>query len=343
MAPDQPLVSIVVPVYNRAGFIRRCLESAQRQTVTDLEIVVVDNASTDGTWEICCEIAKTDQRIRPFRNPTNIGPVLNWRRGLEEARGRFGKLLFSDDFIWPAFLERTLPFLENPDVAFVFTALSTHPDTEDGPAYFRWAQGAGIWPSDRYLRDALFSPGACQYSPGAAVFRLTDLRRFLRDTFPSPRFTDFSDHGGGPDLGCFLFAAAHYPSVAYLDEPLAYFESHNDSITASRRFKDLFNRYHQARIQFAIENGTQRAVDRLLAQAWLQNCLHARRLLKPSDVSAWFVTDPPPMRFQTMCWAAFNESHRWPHYFRRAAHLAARGLGSRNAPRDAKVIHSNGH
>jgi glycosyltransferase involved in cell wall biosynthesis len=317
------MVSIVVPVYNRAGFIRRCLESAQRQTVTDIEIVVVDNASTDGTWEICCEIARTDERIRPFRNASNIGPVLNWRRGLEGARGRIGKLLFSDDLIRPAFLERTLPFLENPEVAFVYTALDRDPEAGAGQSYFRWRQGTGIWPSDRYVHDALFALGACQHSPGAGLFRIADLRRFLRSTFPSPRFTDFADHGGGPDLGCFLFAAAHYPKVGYLDEPLAYFESHSDSITSSRRYKDLFNRYHQTRIQFAIEHGTERVVDRLLAQAWLQNCLHARRILKPSDVSAWFVNEPPPMRFQTMCWAAFNESHRWPHYFRRAAHLAA--------------------
>ena len=57
-----------------------CLKSALAQTCGDLEVVVVDNASTDGTWEVCREFAPVDSRVRIFRNPENIGPVRNWQR-----------------------------------------------------------------------------------------------------------------------------------------------------------------------------------------------------------------------------------------------------------------------
>src|SRR5579872_5687154 len=94
-----PLVSIIVPVYNRRRLLAECLESALDQTWRDMEVVVVDNASTDGTWDVCRAFARADSRVRIFRNPENIGPVRNWQRCFREAEGRFGKLLFSEDVL----------------------------------------------------------------------------------------------------------------------------------------------------------------------------------------------------------------------------------------------------
>ena len=75
-----PLVSIMVPVHNRRALLPDCLKSALAQTCRDLEVVVVDNASTDGTWEVCRQFARADARVRIFRNPENIEPVRNWQR-----------------------------------------------------------------------------------------------------------------------------------------------------------------------------------------------------------------------------------------------------------------------
>jgi len=75
-----PKVSILIPVFNRKDYIAECIQSALDQTFTDFEVVVVDNASEDGTWEICQQFAANDQRVRIFQNDTNIGPVRNWRR-----------------------------------------------------------------------------------------------------------------------------------------------------------------------------------------------------------------------------------------------------------------------
>ena len=96
---SSPKVSILIPVYNREAFIAACVQSALEQTFTDFEIIIVDNASTDTTWKICQQIAEQDKRIRIFRNERNIGPVRNWRRCIEEARGVYGKILWSDDLI----------------------------------------------------------------------------------------------------------------------------------------------------------------------------------------------------------------------------------------------------
>lgn len=318
---SRPLVSVLVPVFNRERFIRRCVESALEQTEAHLEVVVVDNASIDRTWDICQDLAVKDHRVRIFRNPTNIGAVRNWRRCLDEARGKFGKFLFSDDLIRPQFLEKTVPLLGDTNVAFAFTALDSAPEVGRGRPYFRWRRGKLFSPSAWYIEDALFSIGECQYSPGAALFRVTDLSENLRIELSSPFYDDFPDHGGGNDLLLFLLTAARYEKVAYVDEPLAYFESHSGSTTASRRYPDLFNRYHQARVNFAVEHGMASAQRRLLALAWVQNCIHRRRWVSPKEVSKLFVSHGETPGYSDLPWAVANELRRWKHYVRRLASI----------------------
>ena len=119
---DQALVSILIPVYNREEFIGECIESALVQTFASIEIVVVDNASTDKTWEICQQFAAKDHRVRVFQNDINIGPVRNWLACVMQARGEYTKILWSDDLIHPDFLEKMLPYLEDPCVGFVYSS-----------------------------------------------------------------------------------------------------------------------------------------------------------------------------------------------------------------------------
>lgn len=88
-------VTIAIPVYNRAGLIRFALESALAQDVPGLEILVIDNASTDDTWEVLQTY--TDPRLRLVRNETNVGLYGNLNRCLELATGDYVRILCSDD------------------------------------------------------------------------------------------------------------------------------------------------------------------------------------------------------------------------------------------------------
>src|SRR3989304_5716279 len=111
-----PAVSLLVPAFNREKLLVPCLDSALAQTFPDLEVVVVDGASTDGTWEVCQRYASADSRVRVFRDEVNTGPVRGWWRCLEEARGTHGTFLWSDDVLRPTFLEMTLPQLADKNV-----------------------------------------------------------------------------------------------------------------------------------------------------------------------------------------------------------------------------------
>ena len=106
---DRPLlVSVCIPVYNGAEYLQAALDSVRRQTWTDLEILAVDDGSSDTSTEILAAAAGNDPRVRTIRNEHNLGLVGNWNRCLELARGEWIKFLFQDDLIDPDCIERML-------------------------------------------------------------------------------------------------------------------------------------------------------------------------------------------------------------------------------------------
>ena len=92
-----PVVSIGVPVYNAANFLARALESLLAQTYPHLEIIICDNASTDGTAAIGREFAERDSRVRYVRNDTNIGANPNFLKALDLASGKYFTWTAADD------------------------------------------------------------------------------------------------------------------------------------------------------------------------------------------------------------------------------------------------------
>jgi glycosyltransferase involved in cell wall biosynthesis len=103
-----PQVSIAIAAYNRAHLIDRTLDSLLRQTVQDFEIVISDDASPDGTGEVCERYAAADPRVRYFRNEDRLGLGGNCSRVLSMTRGEFVILAGDDDIYEPNFLERLL-------------------------------------------------------------------------------------------------------------------------------------------------------------------------------------------------------------------------------------------
>lgn len=98
------LVSVVVPVYNVEGYVERCLKSIIGQTYKNLEIIVVDDGSTDSSGQICDRIAETDERMTVIHQE-NRGLSAARNRGLESAKGEYVCLIDSDDYISDVFVE----------------------------------------------------------------------------------------------------------------------------------------------------------------------------------------------------------------------------------------------
>lgn len=115
-ANTAPRVSVILPAYNAAAHLRRAVDSALAQTMADLEIVIVDDASTDATLEIAGRIAAQDSRVRVLHNERNSGPSVSRNRAIAAARGEWIAILDADDSWFPERLERMLADAGDADV-----------------------------------------------------------------------------------------------------------------------------------------------------------------------------------------------------------------------------------
>lgn len=298
----EPSVSILIPVYNREAFIADCIRSALDQTVSDIEVVVVDNASSDNTWDICRQFAKRDKRVRIFRNSSNLGPVRNWQRCFAEARGAFGKILFSDDLMHPACLEKMLSYMGDDKVGFAFSPAVIGTSPWRGRVAYHWLDRSGIYASSDFIDTAFFGSEVLA-SPGAALFRVQDLHANLVLDIPSPSFHDFVDHGAGPDLLLYLLTAQKYPKVAFVAEPLSFFRDHAGSITSQEGSGPIHHRHLQAKIWFASQLEDDRLLKRLLAREWLKSCLRERTLISFSHFHARFLAEPVSLSPMSLVWS----------------------------------------
>ncbi len=265
---SDPLVSILVPVYNREGLISQTIDSAISQSYKNIEIVIVDNCSTDRTWEILEKYSQKDGRIRVLRNKTNVGPVRNWKRCIDEAKGEYGKILWSDDLISPKFVENTLPFLqEDADVGFVFSGAEIFEEkTGTGQkAYF--IGKSGLYSSEKYIKGVLFG-GQYPVSPGCALFRMDDLCRNLMVHIPNKVESDFSMHAIGNDLLIFLLTAHQYSKFGFVNKPLAFFRDHPGSITISSEKGKIPLHYDLAKAYF-VEKFRPDLVRQLNTAIWI--------------------------------------------------------------------------
>jgi glycosyltransferase involved in cell wall biosynthesis len=114
---DSPLVSIGIPTYSRAGKLERAVGSVLSQTYANLEVVISDNASDDGTEAFCRALCAREPRVRYLRSPVNRGPTANFNKVIEELRGDYAMLLSDDDWLDPDYVATCLAALRlTPDL-----------------------------------------------------------------------------------------------------------------------------------------------------------------------------------------------------------------------------------
>ncbi len=115
-----PKVSVLMSVYNGEKFLAESVESILSQTWSDLEFIIVDDGSQDGTWGILQEYSQEDSRIILIRNEDNLGLIRSLNKGLGVAKGEFVARHDADDESYPERLEKQVRFLEqNPDIIAV--------------------------------------------------------------------------------------------------------------------------------------------------------------------------------------------------------------------------------
>ena len=116
------LISVIVPVYNASKYLDQCIESILTQTYKKLEIILIDDGSTDSSREICMNYRKRDTRIH-FISQKNGGSVAARKAGIEAANGKFIGFVDSDDYIEPNMFENLYSKIKEFNVDFVHSGM----------------------------------------------------------------------------------------------------------------------------------------------------------------------------------------------------------------------------
>lgn len=138
---ETPMISVCVPTYNYGRFLKDCIESVQAQSLTDWEMIISDDCSTDNTEEIVKRYGRNDSRIRYFRNEQRLGMNANIKRAADLGRGRYLKILCSDDWLAPNCLEVFCSLLKQHESAVLATSAEVLSDEAGEPIRIQFLFG----------------------------------------------------------------------------------------------------------------------------------------------------------------------------------------------------------
>ncbi len=122
MGNEQPLVSIVTPLYNAERFIEEMIDSVIGQTYSNWELIIIDDASTDRSFELVKAKVRNELRIRLYQFQENKGAAAARNKGIQQAKGKYLAFLDSDDLWLPTKLEKQVDFMEQGEKVFSFTS-----------------------------------------------------------------------------------------------------------------------------------------------------------------------------------------------------------------------------
>lgn len=229
-----PTVTVGLPTFNRAGYLRECLSSILNQSFVDFEVIVSDNCSGDATREVVRSCG--DSRVRYYRNETNIGPIANMNRCLSLARGQYVVIAHDDDVYGREYLERSVAILsENPTVGMVHCATCEIDEYGNVRRLVRAYETTGILPGKREFLRYLSGHNVC-CSTAMAPRRVYE------------QMGGFDSRYMCWDWLMWLRVALQY-DVGYVAEPLVGMRVHGRRVSTSmtaekwyREFLDIFEK-----------------------------------------------------------------------------------------------------
>lgn len=234
-----PKVSVVIPIYNVESYLRACIESALDQTLQEIEVILLDDGSTDGSPAIIDYYAERDARVVAVHKP-NEGYGTTCNRGMDMARGEFVAILESDDFIHPSMYEELYR-----------CAIDLGADVVKSPYFDCFADGVmkaypyHRWISDNMPNRRLYSLRECsaQLAVHQSIWAGIYKRSYLEKN--TIRFDEVPG-AGHVDIKFCVQSLVYSDHLAWLDTPYYYYRVlREDSSTATFSVSENAQRYRQ--------------------------------------------------------------------------------------------------
>jgi hypothetical protein len=310
----RPTATVVIPHYNYGQYLPMAVGSCLAQPGIDVEIIIVDDCSTDGSEAVAKTLAKKHEQVRLIQNPVNRRHIATYNTGLMEATGDYVALLSADDMLAPGSLTRACALMEaNPSVGLTYGAIqifSNTPPMQAGHSDIIWV----LWGGEEWAEEVFRSGRNALYSP-EAVARTSVMQQ-----------TGFYDpehpHAGDLQMWLRLAAVSNVGFVSGVTQ--AFYRQHttnmHSQVFQADQAAGMVTELQERERVFASQIGAFRAGERML-----QHC-HEALACEAVDLAArayvWGLTETWPvdalLAFARSCDPDVEATSAWRAYRRRA-------------------------
>lgn len=264
-------ISVIIPVHNTQDYLPKCMESVLGQTMHDIEIILVENASTDNSLELCHKYAASDSRVKVMHS--DVGDLSSARNaGLDLATSEYVSFLDSDDTIEPETYETLYGFLKSNDLDLVYFNHVQIFDDRPPKYTFRETGDAIVLTPKRLLMK--------QFMHKAPVHACTMVvRRKLFDNLRFPEFMYYEDRA-------FTYLLINScQKVGYIDKAFYNYYQRSGSIVHTRSWKHYYDYAHaeKKRLEFIIHSdlftsAEKKRVSKYIAEGFLSKLRSANKM-----------------------------------------------------------------
>ena len=219
----KPLVSVCIPTYNYGRFLSDCIESVLAQSLNDWEMLIYDDCSTDNTVEVVQSYSWKDPRVKFLKNKKRLGMNANLKRVADAGIGKYLKILCSDDWLAPNYLEHLCELMEKYPNVVLATSAEVHCNDKGVPlkVQFLFGKPVSVIPGesmlDRMAKGSGFG-GNSSFLIRASVYRDVG------------GYDSSCNYAADYDLAARLCRGGDY---IHVDEPLFYGRAHSESSSSN--------------------------------------------------------------------------------------------------------------
>lgn len=265
----QPLISVIVPVYNVENYVEACVRSLLAQSWQNLEVLLIDDGSSDRSGEICDNLSRQDARVRVFHKP-NGGVAEARNLGLEKMQGDFFCFCDSDDTVKPMYLSVLYETLEKENA-----------DIAECAYVFAWENGEtkrtkNFEFPEEYVTGHSGRDAVCEmmYARIHSPFCMCKLfRKEVKVHFPKLKI--------GEDLLAMCDAFLHVKRVAFCNQPLYLYLQRQGSAVHSEDPEKIFETVHSAERLMEMIDPADRELHQAASYFLVDKCLKALMRLYP--------------------------------------------------------------
>lgn len=226
---SKPEISFVLPMYNtEIDYLDQCIDSLKKQTLNNIEIIIINDGSTNNCGMYCEEIAKDDNRIKVIHQE-NQGVSAARNRGVQEASAEWIVFVDPDDWIDIELSEKIYPYISDNKLDILFFTFSMHIGSEVIPQLYNRSEYFVFSPEEHDLLQLSIMNSYKGYSP--LVIGSVWGKVFNRSFLMEKNLLFDTNLPKSQDLIFCLYAIEHANNIAYINEPLYHYRMHESSVT----------------------------------------------------------------------------------------------------------------